>query len=47
MLLIAVAVAWAIVLGISPGVAFTAGALCLIALDHYAPRILDRVVGRG
>ncbi len=46
-MLIAVVVVWAIILGFSPGLAVVLGAVALLALDRYDPRILDRVVGRG
>lgn len=44
MLLIAAVVVWAIVLGVSPGLALIAGALGALALDRYDPSILDRII---
>ncbi len=47
MLLIAVVLVWAIVFGVSPGLAIVLGAIVFYALDRYDPKILDRVIGRG
>jgi hypothetical protein len=40
-------VAWALVFGISPGLALIGIALTVLALDRYDPGIIDRVAGGG
>jgi len=40
-------VAWALVFGISPGLALIGIALTALALDRYDPGIIDRVAGGG
>lgn len=40
-------VAWAMVLGTSPGLALIAVALTVLFVDRFDPAILDRLLGRA
>jgi len=43
---VAVVIVWALVLGVSPGLALTAIPLAALALDRYDSTILDRLSSR-
>lgn len=43
---VAVVIVWAIILGISPGMALIAIPLALLAIDRYDPALLDRLSNR-
>lgn len=43
---IAVVVVWAVVLGISLGLALIAIALAVLAVDRYDPTLFDRLLSR-
>jgi len=43
---IAVVLVWAMVLGISPGLALIAIPLAVLAIDRYDTTLLDRLLGR-
>ena len=43
---IALVVVWALVLGISPGLALLAIPLTVLAIDRYDPALLDRLLSR-
>jgi hypothetical protein len=45
MLLILVVAVWALMLGISPGLALIAAALALIVLDRFEPALVTRLIG--
>jgi len=45
-MIVAVVIVWAIVLGISPGLALIAIALAVLAIDRYDQTLLDRLLGR-
>ncbi len=46
MLLILVVAVWAMVLGVSPGLALVAVALALFVLDRFQPTLITRLLGR-
>ena len=43
---VAVVIVWALILGISPGLALIAIPLAVLAVDRYDPALLDRVSSR-
>jgi hypothetical protein len=43
---IAVVLVWAMVLGISPGLALIAIPVAVLAIDRYDPTLLDRLLRR-
>jgi hypothetical protein len=43
---VAVVIVWAMVLGISPGLALIAVPLAVLAIDRYDPTLLDRLLRR-
>ena len=45
-MIVAAVIVWAIVLGISPGLALIAIALAVLAIDRYDPALLDRLLRR-
>lgn len=45
MMAIALVVLWAMVLGVSPGLALIAIPLTVFALDRYDPAVADRLTG--
>ena len=44
-MIIAVVIVWALVLGLSPGLALIGGALTLLLLDRLNPTLTDRLLG--
>jgi hypothetical protein len=46
-MLVAVVIVWAMVLGISPGLALIAIPLAVLAIDRYDPTLLDRLSSRA